>query len=199
MQMAGRGVADQEVRRMSDAGLPLAPQSPAERMASQLLRAALPALSLESTTGRVDLAELADDLFVLFVYPHATGLPDAPVPGWDLIPGARGCTAQSCAFRDQHDRLADLGAALAGLSVQTADEQRAFADRLGLTYPLLADPERRLAAALELPTFSAGGRTFYKRLTLVAKERRIVRVFYPVLAPDENAAEVIDWLVRHGR
>jgi peroxiredoxin len=161
---------------------------------TELLGAALPALTLESTTGRVDLAELAADLLVLFMYPHATGRPDAPVPGWDLIPGARGCTAQSCAFRDHHDHLSDLGAALAGLSVQTIDEQRKFAHRVGLSYPLLSDPEQQLAVALGLPTFVAGGRSFYKRLTLIAAERRIVKVFYPIIAPEENATKVIDWL-----
>jgi peroxiredoxin len=159
-----------------------------------LLGAALPALTLESTVGRVDLADLAAGLLVLFVYPHATGRPDAPVPGWDLIPGARGCTAQSCAFRDHHDRLNDLGAALAGLSVQTVDEQRTFAHRVGLSYPLLSDPGQQLAVALGLPTFVAGGRSFYQRLTLVAAERRIINVFYPIVAPEENASRVVGWL-----
>lgn len=96
-----------------------------DRAAERLLGESLPALTLESTAGGVDLAELAADLLVLFVYPHATGLPDAPIPGWDLIPGARGCTAEACGFRDYHDGLRDLGATLAGLSVQTVVEQRA--------------------------------------------------------------------------
>ena len=159
-----------------------------------MLGAALPPLSLESTAGPVDLAELAAELLVLFIYPHATGLPDAPVPGWDLIPGARGCTAQSCAFRDQHDRLTDLGATLAGLSVQTVDEQREFAARVGLRYQLISDPARQLAPALDLPTFTTCGRTFYKRLTLIARQGRIVKVFYPVLEPERNASEAADWL-----
>lgn len=77
----------------------------------------LPSLRLESTAGPVDPAELARDPLVLFVYPHATGLPEAPVPGWDSVPGARGCTAQSCAFRDAYDRFEDIGATPAGLSV----------------------------------------------------------------------------------
>jgi peroxiredoxin/N-acetylglutamate synthase-like GNAT family acetyltransferase len=161
-----------------------------------LLGTALPALTLESTSGPADPSELAADLLVLFIYPHATGLPQAPVPGWELIPGARGCTAQSCAFRDQHDRLRDLGATLAGLSVQSVAEQRQFADRVGLRYPLLSDPERRLGAALGLPTFSAGGRTFYERLALIARDRRIVQVFYPVRKAERNASEVVEWLER---
>jgi peroxiredoxin len=111
-----------------------------------------------------------------------------------LIPGARGCTAQSCAFRDEHDRLTKLGATLAGLSVQTVAEQREFAARVGLHYRLISDPALELAAALELPTFTAGGRTFYTRLTLVADRGRIVKVFYPVAEPERNASDVADWL-----
>jgi peroxiredoxin len=159
-----------------------------------LLGAALPSLRLESTAGEVDLDALATGLLVLFIYPHATGLPDAPVPGWDTIPGARGCTAQSCGFRDEHDRVADLGATIAGLSVQTAEEQREFAARVGLRFPLISDPGLRLAAALRLPTFTAGERAFYERLTLVARERSIGKVFHPVPAPERNAADVLRWL-----
>jgi peroxiredoxin len=165
-----------------------------DRAAERLVGAALPALTLESTAGRVDLAVLAADLLVLFVYPHATGLPDAPVPGWDLIPGARGCTAEACGFRDHHDRLRDLGAEVAGLSVQSVDEQRAFAARVGIHYPLISDPTRQLAAALGLPTFTAGSQTFYRRLTLIARGGRVVKVFCPVLEPERNAADVASWL-----
>lgn len=161
---------------------------------AHLVGAAMPGLSLRSTAGAVSLADLARDLVVLFVYPHATGSPDAPVDGWDLIPGARGCTAQSCAFRDEHDRLTGLGAALAGLSVQTVDQQRAFAGRVGIRYPLVSDPELQLAQVLGLPTFSTGGSTFYERLTLIAMGGRIAKVLYPVVAPERNAVEVIDWL-----
>ena len=154
----------------------------------------LPAITLASTDGAVGLDELGRDLLVLFVYPHATGLPVAPVPGWDSIPGARGCTAQSCAFRDQRPRLGELGAELAGLSVQTLDEQREFAARVGLQYRLIADPELRLAAMLALPTFSAGNRPFYRRLALVAENGAIAKVFYPVAEPEQNAADVVAWL-----
>jgi peroxiredoxin len=161
---------------------------------NRLLGASLPAMSLESTAGEVDLAEFGRNLLVLFIYPHATGLPDVPVPGWDLIPGARGCTAQSCAFRDQHDRFRQLGARLAGLSVQTVREQVEFAARVGLHYPLLSDPSLQIAAALGLPTFMAGGLTFYRRLALVAKESRIIRVFYPVPSPEQNATDVLRWV-----
>jgi peroxiredoxin len=170
------------------------PESAGAGLGEHLVGAPLPPLILESTAGRVALDQLAAGLLVLFVYPHATGLPDAPVPGWELIPGARGCTAQSCAFRDEHEALTSLGAKLAGLSVQTVDEQREFRARVGLRYPLISDPQRQLEAALGLPTFTAAGITFYKRLTFIAAEGRIVKVFYPIPAPERNATDVREWL-----
>ena len=164
------------------------------RVGERLVGAAVPALTLNSTEGPVDLAELAADLLVLFVYPHATGLPDSPVPGWDLIPGARGCTAQACGFRDHHERLGRVGAEVAGLSVQTVEEQRAFASRLGIHYRLLSDPTRQSARVLGLPTFTADDQIFYRRLTIIGRNGRIVRVFSPVLEPEANAKEVVAWL-----
>jgi peroxiredoxin len=159
-----------------------------------LLGRRIPPLRLESTQGPVRLSSLAERRLILFVYPHATGLPDPPVPEWDSIPGARGCTAQSCGFRDRRARLTELDAELAGLSVQTTGEQREFAARVGLQYRLIADPARALEAPLGLPTFSAGGRSFYRRLTLVAERGVLVKVFDPVDAPAENATEVVRWL-----
>lgn len=191
------GHQQQEVLRVSETGATGHSVPPEDNgTCDHVLGAALPVLTLESTAGPVNLAESGADLLVLFIYPHATGLPEAPVTGWDLIPGARGCTAQSCAFRDQHDHLTELGAALAGLSVQTVAEQREFAARVGLRYPLISDPKQQLAHALALPTFTAGGRTFYRRLTLIARGRRVVKVFYPVAAPERNAADVAAWLER---
>jgi peroxiredoxin len=177
---------------------PSGPGSEDDSICDRLVGAQLPPLALASTAGLVDLAELAADLLVLFAYPHATGLPGAPVPGWDLIPGARGCTAQSCAFRDAHNRLTDHRATVAGLSVQGLDEQKDFTARVGLRYRLISDPERQLATALGLPTFTTAGRTFYKRLTLIAERGRVVKVFYPVVRPEENAADVLAWLENRG-
>jgi len=157
----------------------------------------LPALRLPSTgAGEVDLATATERLTVVYVYPR-TGVPGQALPdGWDEIPGARGCTPQSCAFRDHVLELAAYGAAVIGLSSQPADEQREFARREHIPYPLLSDPELRLAQALRLPTFEAGARRFYRRLTFVARERRITRVFYPVFPPQHNAVQVLDWLAR---
>lgn len=155
----------------------------------------IPALKLRSTEGRdMDLAELAADALVLYVYPK-TGRPDEPdPPGWDAIPGARGCTQQSCSFRDHEREFRDLGYSVAGLSAQEPEDQLEASRRLHLPFPLLADPARRLEQALGLPTFEAAGMTLYKRLTIVARECRIDKVFYPVFPPDENAEEVLAWI-----
>lgn len=156
----------------------------------------LPSLRLASTAGPdVDLASAAATRLVLYVYPHATGIPEqAPAPGWANIPGAIGCTAESCAFRDRENDFHALGATVMGLSAQSADEQRQFAARKSITFPLLSDEQLQLAGALGLPTFAAGGLRLYKRLTLIAEAGRIVKVFYPVFPPDLHPAEVLAWL-----
>jgi len=154
----------------------------------------VPQLTLESSQGPLSLRQLSLERLVLYIYPR-TGRPDEPTPPeWDAIPGARGCTPESCAFRDHAEELAALGALVAGLSAQPVEEQIEVAERLGLPYPVLADPELKLAAALRLPTFEFGGETLYKRVTLVIEACAIAKVFYPVFPPDANAAEVVAWL-----
>lgn len=159
---------------------------------------AMPAVSLPSTAGRlVDLGALSAPRTVIYCYPR-TGSPDQPSPdGWDLIPGARGCTPQSCAFRDHHQELADLGAEVYGLSTQTTDYQREMAARLHLPFEVLSDANFALTDALRLPTFEAAGMRLVKRLTLIVRDRRIEHVFYPVFPPDQSADQVIDWLKNH--
>lgn len=166
--------------------------------ADGLLGRWLPALALPATTGAtVDLAAAAAaaGTLVLYVYPR-TGVPGEPPPdGWDAIPGARGCTPQSCAFRDHHAELAALGADVLGLSAQPAGEQAAFAVREHLPFALLSDPQLRLAEALGLPTFDVAGMRLYKRITLVVeRDGAIAKAFYPVFPPDRNAADVVAWL-----
>ena len=157
----------------------------------------LPALAL-TVAGegeRFDLREAATlGTLVAFVYPR-TGTPGQPlVPGWDDIPGARGCTPQSCAFRDRHFALEGLGATVVGVSAMDPAEQHAFAEREQLPYPLLNDGPLLLRDELGLPTFDVCGTTLYKRLPFVASAGRIDKVFYPVFPPDRNAAEVESWL-----
>lgn len=159
----------------------------------------LPSLSLPSTSGgEIDLAEAAEGTFVVYCYPR-TGRPGEPLPpGWNEIPGARGCTPQSCAFRDHFAELDRLGTSLLGLSAQSLEEQIEFADRVRLPYPVLSDPGLALAGAIGLPTFEVTDMRLYRRLTLIAREGLIVKVFYPVFPPDRNAADVVSWLSERG-
>ena len=155
--------------------------------ADHLVGLELPSLQLESSAGPVDVR----DFDVIYIYPRS-GRPGVPMlPGWDEIPGARGCTPQSCAFRDLYP---DLGVPFAGLSAQTLDDQLEFAERNRMPFPVIADPERKLGAALDLPTFEIEGLRLYKRLTLVADRGRIEKIFYPIFPPDKNAEEVLAWL-----
>jgi len=156
----------------------------------------LPSVRLPSTGGRdVDLAGLPGTT-VVYCYPR-TGRPDQPSPpGWDAIPGARGCTPQSCAFRDHHGDLQALGARVFGMSTQTPAEQREAAERLHLPFELLSDERRVFAAALRLPTFEVASMTLLKRLTVIVRDGRIEKVFYPVFPPDRNAGDVVAWLSR---
>lgn len=159
----------------------------------------LPSLRLASTQGGLDLAADASRLLVLYVYPR-TGRPGVEPPeGWDEMPGARGCTPQSCGYRDHGDQLRELGARVVGVSAQSIDEQREAAERLRLPHAVAADPELQLAGSLGLPTFDFAGLRLYKRLSLVAENGRISKVFYPVFPPDENAADVVAWLAQRGR
>jgi len=155
----------------------------------------LPSLPLPATTGStVDLADLAGERLVAYLYPR-TGRPGEPLPdGWNDIPGARGCTPQSCSYRDSLAEFAQLGAAVVGVSAQSAAEQAEFAAREHIPFPLLSDPGMHLADRLALPTFEVAGMTLYKRLTLIAEAGRVAKVFYPVFPPDRDATQVLNWL-----
>lgn len=158
----------------------------------------MPAVALPSTAGRdVDLSSLPGRT-VVYLYPH-TGRPDREAqPGWNEIPGARGCTPQSCAFRDHYAELRDLGTGVYGLSTQDTDYQREAVERLHLPFELLSDERFELIGALRLPTFELAGTRYVKRITLILLDGRIEKVFYPVFPPDRNAEEVIRWLGERG-
>jgi peroxiredoxin len=158
----------------------------------------LPSLPLEATDGsRVDLSKFPGRT-VVYVYPR-TGVPGRSMPeGWNEIPGARGCTPQSCGFRDHFTELKRLGVArVFGLSTQDSAYQREAVERLHLPFAVLSDERLELARALKLPTFEVAGMTLLKRMALVIDDALITKVFYPVFPPDKNAEEVIAWL-RHG-
>jgi peroxiredoxin len=155
----------------------------------------MPSVPLPATSGgTIDLAQAGRPRAIVYLYPM-TGTPGVPLlEGWDQIPGARGCTPESMGFRDHYEELTALGAEVFGLSSQDPPDQAEAAARLKLPFPLLSDAGLVLAERLGLPTFEAGDRPRYKRLTLVLNGGRIEHVFYPVFPPDQHAAEVLAWL-----
>ena len=169
--------------------------------ARHLQGAKVPDVALTATDGsQVSLAKLAGRV-VVFAYPR-TGEPGKPslVGDWDTIPGARGCTPQTCAFRDLHKVLIEAGAArVFGLSTQDAAYQLEAAKRLHLPFPLLSDEKLALTRALGLPTMQVAGLTLIRRLAMVIDDASIAKVFYPVFPPDRNAGDVLAWLQEHRR
>jgi peroxiredoxin len=159
---------------------------------------ALPDLELPSTANRpVNLSKVGAPRIVIYAYPM-TGRPDRQLPqGWDDIPGARGCTPETCGFRDHHKDLAKLQTEVFGVSTQDTPYQQEMVKRLEVPFDVLSDEHLELARALKLPTFTVEGMTLLKRLTLVARHGRIEHVFYPVFPPDKHAEEVIAWLKTH--
>ena len=163
---------------------------------SHLLGEMLPQVTLASTRGdRVDLSKIEGKV-AIYCYPMTKQL-DVPIPeGWEQIPGAAGCTLQSCAFRDDYAQLQALNVRVYGLSTQDSPYQQEAAARLHLPFELLSDANFAVTTLLRLPTFEVEGKRLLKRLTLIAERGKIVKVFYPVFPPDRNAQAVIDWLVQ---
>jgi len=154
----------------------------------------LPDVPLPSTSGGLVCLGGRPGWTVVYAYPM-TGRPGVPLPpGWDQIPGARGCTPQSCAFRDHHAQLRALGAEVFGLSTQATEYQREVRERLHLPFDLLSDADRAFTDALSLPTFTVETQRLLRRLTLVCRDGMIEHVFYPVFPPDRHAEEVVAWL-----
>ncbi len=173
----------------------LIPSPADDGKADHLEGMALPDISLPATSGAwVNVGSLTG-VSVIYVYPM-TGRPDRDLPdGWDDIPGARGCTPQSCAFRDHFAELQGHGAQhVFGVSVQTKEYQQEAAERLHLPFPLLSDAKGALAETLDLPTFEVDDTRLLKRLTMIARDGVIEKVFYPVFPPDQDAQNVISWL-----
>jgi peroxiredoxin len=168
---------------------------------NHLRGARLPSLALRATSGQmVDLSREGRPWVVIYCYPR-TGRPDQAQLGgegeWNAIPGARGCTPQSCAYRDHYSELSALGAAVYGCSTQDTEYQSEAAQRLHLPFALLSDERLELTRALRLPTFTFAGLELIKRLTLIARGGRIEYVFYPVFPSDADAGHVIEWLKAH--
>jgi peroxiredoxin len=168
---------------------------------NHLRRSMLPSIGLKATSGpMVDLSKEGRTWLIVYCYPR-TGRPDQEPPGgmaaWNAIPGARGCTPQSCAYRDHYTELTALGAALYGLSTQDTEYQSEAVQRLHLPFPLLSDARLEFTRALGLPTFTHAGLELIKRLTVIARAGRIEEVFYPVFPSDADAKHVIEWLTSH--
>jgi peroxiredoxin len=158
----------------------------------------LPYLALPATgQAAVDLAALSGRS-VVFFYPR-TGQPGqaALVDNWNGIPGARGCTPQSCGYRDLAEEFQRLGHRVFGLSTQTTSYQQEMVARLALPFPVLSDAEHRLTRSLSLPVFFAAGQELIKRMAWVVENGKIIKVFYPVFPPDQNASEVLSWVRAH--
>jgi peroxiredoxin len=171
--------------------------APADDGATQHLRGmTIPPVSLSATDGSsVTLARLSGRT-VLFAYPR-TGQPGkiAVTDDWDMIPGARGCTPQTCSFRDLHSELKAAGADhVFGLSTQTSAYQREMVERLHVPFPVLSDEKLALTTAMNLPMMTVAGQPMIKRLALIIDDARVVHVFYPVFPPDRNAGDVLAWL-----
>jgi peroxiredoxin len=157
----------------------------------------MPDISFIATDSQHVSIKQMQGFVVIYIYPM-TGRPDVPLPdGWDEIPGARGCTPQSCGFRDQHTELEELNSQVFGLSSQKTSYQLEVKERLQLPFELLSDTQLALKDLLQLPTFTAAGMELYKRITLVVKDGVIVKTFYPIFPPGSNAEEVLSWLRSH--
>lgn len=165
--------------------------------ANHLSGLTLPSISLTATNDEtVNLANFKG-YCVIYIYPM-TGRPDVALPdNWEAIPGARGCTPQSCSFRDHYQELQDLQANVYGLSTQDTVYQKEAKSRLHLPFELLSDDSLALKSTLSLPTMSVEAMELYKRLTLITFDAEIKKVFYPVFPPDKNIDDVIFWLKEH--
>ena len=195
---AARLAARQDPSTPKDAFMTLPPNLPVPKddgAARHLTGMNVPAITLTSTANlRVKIADLASERTIVYCYPR-TGAPGQPVPkGWDDIPGARGCTPESCGFRDHYHALQSLHVRVFGLSTQTPEYQQEAVSRLHLPFEILSDADFQLTNALRLPTFEFEGVRLLKRLTMILSDGKIEKVFYPVFPPDKHAEEVVAWL-----
>ncbi len=183
-------------RNLTDIDWSKIPEPENDGAVHHLMNQKLPNISLTSTDGNlINLSKLKGKT-IIYAYPR-TGRPDTPslVKEWDMIPGAKGCTPQSCAFRDHFSELKKLGVThLFGLSTQDTDDQAEAVNRLHLPFPILSDQALLLTKALNFPTFDVNGKTLLKRFTMVLQDEVIEHVFYPVFPPDQDATNVIKWL-----
>lgn len=153
---------------------------------------AVPDVQLPATNGETLNVVASSAFTVIFLYPM-TGTPGQPMPnGWLELPGAFGCSAESCAYRDLIEDFAHLDATVYGVSTQTKSEQAEFAEREQISYQLLSDAEHRLVNALRLPLLQVGGPSRIGRATLIVDRKRVLReVMYPIPDPAANAEQAL--------
>lgn len=163
--------------------------------AKHLIGLEMPNISLKSTDLKIkNLKEITKPITVLYVYPK-NGVPGKPLPeGWDLIPGARGCTPEACGFRDNFSNFTQENIQVFGLSSQSTSYQSDFVKNQNLSFEIFSDDKFELGDALNLPRFEINNEVLYKRLTLIVKDSKIVHCFYPIFPPDKHAIEVLTWL-----
>ena len=155
----------------------------------------VPNISLVSThNSMVNIGKL-QGISVLYLFTHMTGTPDTLIDDWDTIPGAVGCTPQSCSYRDHLKELHEIGVAnVFGVSTQDTAEQKNASTRLHLPYPILSDKDHKLSSALKLPIMEIAGHTLLKRTTLILQNNIIRKVFYPVYPPEKDPHNVMTWI-----
>ena len=160
-----------------------------------LLNTKIPDISLPTQDGNLLKLNRTDTFrLVIYCYPM-TGHPNRPLPDkWDTIPGARGCTPQTCSFRDHYDQLIVENSLPIGLSTQSVEDLKEMTVRLQIPYDVVSDQQLLFSSALKLPTFSIGNKTFIKRLTLIIEKSVIKHFFYPVFPPDKHIKNVLKWL-----
>ena len=154
-----------------------------------------PNISLPNQDGNLLNLDRSDTFrMVLYFYPM-TGRPDKPLPdNWNNIPGAKGCTIQTCLFRDNYDEIITLNAVPIGISTQSIDDNKEMTNRLKIPYDILSDEKLELSDELNIPTFSVESKIFLKRITLIVEKKIIKKVFYPINDINKHIEEVLKWL-----
>jgi len=166
-----------------------------EEDAKNLKNKMFPNISLPNQEGNLLRLHRLDTFRIVFYFYPMTGRPDKPLPeNWNNIPEAKGCTLQTCFFRDNYDKIISLNALPIGISTQTVDDNKEMTLRLRVPYDVLSDEKLELRNALNLPMFSINKKKYLKRITLIIEKNIIKKVFYPIYSMDKHIEEVLKWL-----
>ena len=163
-------------------------------MKQNLTNLRLPNISLKATSDASVNLSLQRGTVVIYIYPKTSSPYEKSIPNWDAIPGAKGCTIQSCSFRDCHDDLHDLGCTIFGLSVQSTEYQKEVKSRLNLPFELLSDENFDFINNLSLPILEIDDIVLAQRVTLICQDGIIEKIFYPIEDPEKNALDVLNYI-----